>query len=772
MSDAPPRDGFGGKVSIDGTQLHNVFQGREVPAHLQPTPEEIKQREIAKMVNEGEGAALGCLGSILKQTEAAMSKCESAMEAESEKARAAVAEMDERGPESYRPGVRVGRGRKKKKSKTGGSAGGGGAGDASSSSDDDEGEEGDEADEGEHGRSKHWRHLPTPVFQGTAEYFPPPAADEEAEVTYDEYGEVVPPPLDLGPVADRLHRIIAIDSATSSATSSAKASFPNHPWPTVTVDEMITLMRRARFFREAELQEDFLPVVAEWFELQCYDAGTVIAEEGTWCHSLMLLHSGTLEARGRVYCTPGALPPRGAGLLGALAKPKDAPAPAGGGAKGGKENAADNHEHGDEDKFPVGSVPDLPPPTLVGPYDTLAPLLLHPGSYYGEAALAGPPDGPRFPHTCTVRTLSRCVLLALRRTPLVDELANLPVTARQAWAQQSLREQKLFSHVLNRWRHHHVRRLRIFKSMEPKSLGLIERMGEYRLLPMHTCLLRPRERGSHLYIVLDGQVGEFDPHAPPPAGAPAAGLTSLLSSAQDITDEDEPPLPPKLTSSYYEGHDVTDCRPGLRHSPPAPPPPSPHGSDGSSPLPDGSTPLPDEPPAATSVPHAPLPVLRRTISDASDVPFVGEAPLLLPTVHEATSEPPSTTIALTLTQCQVLAIPYAELARRGPNLLLELKKRVTDTRSQPSALMALLTTPAKGQKGAAKLAAAGNAIASALGMGGGLAAIVSAAANDGSKLGVAAVAAVGKAKPPAKPATPAAALPAVAEGTGGPLAVS
>ena len=114
-TDQPPRnDGFGGKVSTDGSALIDVFLGGEVPPRLQLTAEELEQREIAKKVNEGEAAALGCLASLLKDAGGAMDKCENAMAEDHERAKAAVAEMDERGPESHRPGIRNGRRRRKK----------------------------------------------------------------------------------------------------------------------------------------------------------------------------------------------------------------------------------------------------------------------------------------------------------------------------------------------------------------------------------------------------------------------------------------------------------------------------------------------------------------------------------------------------------------------------------------------------------------------------------------------------------------------------------
>ena len=746
-SDAPPRpDGFGGKTSADGSQLVDVFQGTVVPKNLELTPEELEQREIAKVVNSSEEASLGCLSGILKQTEAAMSKAETAMEAEAEKAKAAVAEMDERGPESFRPGIRAGRGRRKKKSSNARRGAGGNEDDADSDDGDgdDDDDEGDDEEGAGLGKSKHWRNLPPPVFQGSAEYFPRAEPDEEADIaTFDEYGElVVPvaPALDLGPTADRMYRIVNADAAEASEVVGP---------PSISPAEIVTLMSRARFFREAELQEDFLPVVADWFEVQCYDAGRVLAVEGTWCHSLVFLYSGTLEACGRVYRPMGANPPRGAGLMGALSKPAKE-----GGRRLSKENDAVENAEGEGDDGEGGEAAHaLPQPQLVGTYDTLAPVLLHPGSYFGEAAMAGAPGDARLPHTCTVRTLERCVLLSLRRSTLLNELGSLPVTARQAWEQQTLRELKLFEHVAARWRHHSLRRLRIFKGIEPKPFHILERLVEYRVLPEHTCLLKLGERVTHLYIVLDGQMCEYGPPAAP-GGESGAKLSALFALADDIGDDDglAPSSPPKLTSGYYEGHDVTHYRPGLRHvgggAPPRGPSPAPSdfsaagasssvGGALSSGAPAAYQPTASAVDGPPLPPDAELPVPIRTISDASDVPLAGEAPLLLSSAHEAASAPPSTTIVLTLTQCQVIAIPYELLAKQA-NVVLELRKRVADARVAPSALMTLLAPPAP-KKGAAKLAAAGSAIASAVGMGKGLAGIAAAAAGTAPKQAAAAL---------------------------------
>ena len=54
-----------------------------------------------------------------------------------------------------------------------------------------------------------------------------------------------------------------------------------------------------RFFREAELQEELYPVVADWFEVQCFERFRTIVHEGAWAHSFYILASGAVEASER-----------------------------------------------------------------------------------------------------------------------------------------------------------------------------------------------------------------------------------------------------------------------------------------------------------------------------------------------------------------------------------------------------------------------------------------------------------------------------------------
>eukprot|EP00966_Prymnesium_polylepis_P276100 6378921-Prymnesium_polylepis.2 len=63
--------------------------------------------------------------------------------------------------------------------------------------------------------------------------------------------------------------------------------------------EVVELMRRVRYLHEAELQEDLYPVVAEWFEVQCFERFRTVVHEGSWAHSFYILASGTAEASER-----------------------------------------------------------------------------------------------------------------------------------------------------------------------------------------------------------------------------------------------------------------------------------------------------------------------------------------------------------------------------------------------------------------------------------------------------------------------------------------
>jgi CRP-like cAMP-binding protein len=566
-SDLPPRSaGFGGKVTSDGSTIVTMFPGTEVPTRLQVSPEEMEQRRIQNVVNQSEDASLELLTDILKKSAAAVDACEAQMAADAEKAKHLALEITERVPESHRPGIRPNRPRKyrrngpntpgglsnmtetdEEQSEPGDGADAASAADAAKDSDD----EGEGGGPSVPGRQSERRQLPLPVAQGFEELFIARAEEEEEEeeIEYDEFGnEIMTISRELGRTSDRLNRII-----TNVGDDASPCDFGDHPWPNVTLSDIVGMMRRVRFFRQAELQEDLMPLVAEWFEVHCYEAGTILVSEGEWAHSFHVLLEGTLEARGRVYRTPGEPAKKKLGGSGRSGSKRLETLVTDG---GGRDGSVVGGAEAEVEKLQPAYT--LPQPQVVGPYETLAPILLHPGASFGEAALAGPPHGPRWPHTCTVRTLERCTLLALRRATVGLELPHLcappaaskasraplspllratrthppaahappaaraargvraprstcapapvfaaaarPVTARQAWESEAMRMAKTYNLVNARWRHHSLRRMRLFKSMDTKMLHALERIAEYRLVPAYTPLLREGERMTHLCV--------------------------------------------------------------------------------------------------------------------------------------------------------------------------------------------------------------------------------------------------------------------------------
>ena len=644
--DQPPRqEGFGAKVSADLSEISTIFYGTTIPKRLEVSAIEKEQRRVAAMVNASEEESNACLLGLLGETSKAMDKAEAEMQLEKARQEKLAKEMKERQKESHRPGRRTGRARRRNKTASDGT----GEQEGNANGDLDEGsgygsDEGSytsstaevgEEDAGEGGgavgRRRHLMMVPS-VVQG----FPDLHArhiwrsdeeerkekgggeeegeeeeevvddeeylyDEDGEVLCDEYGEPLRAEKSLGPTSDRMHRILDAHGETG--------------WSTVPQAEIIKMMKRIRFFREAELQEDVYSSVAEWVEVQTWDPFMQIAQEGTWCHSFVILYSGTIEAQGRVYRAPGttsnATQKGGKGGGG-----KGGSASQGGGSQGKRNDnggvAASQEPPGPPDPTRAARETSLlPVPQLVGPYETLAPVLLYPGASFGEASLAG----ARYPHTCSVRTLTRCTLLVLRRSKVQIEVPLLPATARQGWEYESNQMQRMYTSFAARWRHHNLRRLRLCKGLALKLLHQVEKIGEYKILPGGTTVHRVGEGVTHLMLLLAGQVGIYKP-----------------DDEADDTDYD---------------------------------------ADG--------MPLP--------------PALLRKVSDKSNVPLIGDAPLMMPTASEARGKPPSETHVLTHTEVQMISIPYDELAQR-PNLLAELRKRVQEMQEQPSTLMALLMPPA------------------------------------------------------------------------------
>lgn len=86
------------------------------------------------------------------------------------------------------------------------------------------------------------------------------------------------------------------------------------PFESVPKGSIIELMRRVRFFHQAELQEELYSSVAEWFEAQCYEPLALVSREGSHAHSFCILASGLLLASERIpnsstFAPAGELPP-------------------------------------------------------------------------------------------------------------------------------------------------------------------------------------------------------------------------------------------------------------------------------------------------------------------------------------------------------------------------------------------------------------------------------------------------------------------------------
>jgi len=110
---------------------------------------------------------------------------------------------------------------------------------------------------------------------------------------------------------------------------------------------------------------------------------------------------------------------------------------------------------------------------------------------------------------------------------------------------------------------------------------------------------------------------------------------------------------------------------------------------------------PRAPPAAASSSVLELPPLRRRLTEASDVPFFGDEPLMLQTANACAAGVPSEHLVIARTTCCVCMIPYEQLVRCH-DLLAELRKLTGDARARPSTLhSSLIITlhPRPGKRG-------------------------------------------------------------------------
>lgn len=309
-----------------------------------------------------------------------------------------------------------------------------------------------------------------------------------------------------------------------------------------------------------------------------------------------------------------------------------------------------------------------------------------------------------FPHQ--VRTLERCVLLVLRRDVLADQLPELPNMARIAWAEQRARHDALYGALAGRWIHHALRRLHVIERLHRTDLWRLEAMVTYRVLAPGATLYRLGERVSHLTILLRGELGLHQPGADDAHERIAASLRVSLRGAPPLLPNTAPPLLPNTaprrlpededaepTDAEVTGVEVTTLsstagapfHPGrsiLGKADPA----SKH-------RPATTEPMRAVLGTARATSRAPLPPLRRLVTEASAVPFVGDEPLLLATAAAAATGAPSECLVRARTPVCVAVLEYSTLARRAPALLTELRQLVAHARMHPSSLMAALQQP-------------------------------------------------------------------------------
>ena len=296
-----------------------------------------------------------------------------------------------------------------------------------------------------------------------------------------------------------------------------------------------------------------------------------------------------------------------------------------------------------------------------------------------------------FPHQ--VRTLERCVLLVLRRDVLADQLPELPNMARIAWAEQRARHDALYGALTDRWIHHALRRLHVIERLHRMDLWKLESMVTYRVLAPGATLYRPGERVSHLTILLRGELGLHQPGADDAHERIAASLRVSFRGAPRLLPNTAPRLLPEAEDAEPTDAEVTTL-----------------SSTAGAPFHPGRSILGKADPAsqhrpATTEPtravlgtaratsRAPLPPLRRLVTEASAVPFVGDEPLLLSTAAAAAVGAPSEFLVRARTPVCVAVLQYSALARRAPALLTELRQLVAHARMHPSSLMAALQQP-------------------------------------------------------------------------------
>jgi hypothetical protein len=482
-SDQPPGpSGFGSKVSIDGEHLLALFGGSKVPKWLEPTVEDTAHASIMSIVNQSDEAAFKCLKSLITEASKSMEQAESKAKLVEEKRTKASRESYDESVASVRGGRKrrsllVGaRGDDLRSSKddAGGDVanladlvdileehelsdegdegegrgydrrladGGGGGGSAGAGAGDGDGRAGRAAG-GVAGGSSGAVAVPTPSWMSMP--LVPPVTqgkgpEEEEEEEEEEEGNHVrgrPSRLATG----RLHRLIEGSPIAGNGGGGGALnhrSLPNKAieelrscgdlseWPEVlpvTPDAIVALMKRVVFFKGAyTAHADCRRTLASWFEVQYVEPFTTIAEEGHWCHSFVLLHTGALEARGAPLIASARVG-HGASISG------NRHIQAEGGVDGrpltkeerglvrsslDTNDCFPHHKRGlvrsslmTNDCFPhqvrssLVTREALPVPTVSGEFDALEPVLLLPGAHFGEQAFCT----EMRPHTCSVRT--------------------------------------------------------------------------------------------------------------------------------------------------------------------------------------------------------------------------------------------------------------------------------------------------------------------------------------------------------------------------------
>lgn len=475
-------------------------------------------------------------------------------------------------------------------------------------------------------------------------------------------------------------------------------------WPEVlpvTTDAIVALMKRVVFFRGAQTAHaDCKRTMASWFEVQYVEPFTTIAEEGHWCHSFVLLHTGALEARGAQHGASARVG-RGTSILGNRTIRSQ--------AEGGVDGRPLTKEERGLVRSSLALGEALPVPTVSGEYDSLEPVLLLPGAHFGEQAFCT----EMRPHTCSVRTLERCVLLVLRRDILAYQLPELPNMARIAWAEQRTRHDALYGALADRWIHHTLRRLHVIERLHPIDLWRLEAMVTYRVLAPGATLLRPGERVSQLTILMRGELGLHQLGADDAHERIAASMRVSFRGAPPLLPNTAPPLlpntaPPLLLPEDEDAAPTDTAVTTLSSTATAPfcPGRSILGKADSAPT--KHRPATTEPArallgTARATSRAPLrrlvteasavPPLRRLLTEASAVPLVGDEPLMLSTAAAAAMGAPSEFLVRARTPVCVAVLEYSALARRAPALLTELRQLVAQARMHPSSLMAALQQP-------------------------------------------------------------------------------